>query len=187
MNDFASLDTPGGPGGVKVVEWNQNQLIRSLCSSPWLFITFWCDIFPDPAYKHLGIECDSCSVLPIQGKRYKCLFCPELDLCEDCHSKQRPSPCKQTHDLVDYEVIFLLILHMHYDVTWHYSWTTASGQNCLFATLLYPPIYLYWDFRNFWHSPVWNIQFDELTFFPSLKTNWIFLPAQTGFFSKFLG
>ena len=24
-------------------------------------------------------------------------------------------------------------------------------------------------------------------FFPSLKTNWIFLPVQTGFFSKFLG
>ena len=23
-----------------------------------------------------------------------------------------------------------------------------------------PPIYLHWDFRNFWHSPVWNIQFD---------------------------
>ena len=31
MNDYASLDSPGGPGGVKVVEWNQNQLIRSLC------------------------------------------------------------------------------------------------------------------------------------------------------------
>ena len=33
MNDFASLDTPGGPVGVKVVEWNQNQLIWSLCSA----------------------------------------------------------------------------------------------------------------------------------------------------------
>ena len=31
MDDFATLDTPGGPGGVKVVEWTQNQLIRSLC------------------------------------------------------------------------------------------------------------------------------------------------------------
>ena len=75
-----------------------------------LFITFWFDIFPDPVFKHLGIECDSCSMLPIQGKRYKCLFCPELDLSEDCHSKKRPSPCHQNHDLVDYEVIFLLIL-----------------------------------------------------------------------------
>ena len=31
MDNFASLDTPGSSGGVKVVEWNQNQLIRSLC------------------------------------------------------------------------------------------------------------------------------------------------------------
>ena len=31
------------------------------------------------------------------------------------------------------------------------------------------------------------LQFDELGFFSSLKTNWIFLPVQTGFFSKFLG
>ena len=30
MDDFTSLDTHVGPGGVKVVEWNQNQLIRSL-------------------------------------------------------------------------------------------------------------------------------------------------------------
>jgi hypothetical protein len=31
VDDFDSLDTPGGPGGVRIVEWNQNQLIRSLC------------------------------------------------------------------------------------------------------------------------------------------------------------
>ena len=35
-----------------------------------------------------------------------------------------------------------------------------------------PPIYLHWDFRNFWHSPVWNTQFD---FFPSL--NWEKIPV----------
>ena len=35
-----------------------------------------------------------------------------------------------------------------------------------------PPIYLYWDFRNFWHSPVWNIQLD---IFPSL--NWEKIPV----------
>ena len=39
------------------------------------------------------------------------------------------------------------------------------------GTLL-PPIYLHWDFRNFWHSPVWNIQFE---FFPSL--NWEKIPV----------
>ena len=35
-----------------------------------------------------------------------------------------------------------------------------------------PPIYLHWDFRNVWHSPVWNIQFD---FNPSL--NWEKIPV----------
>ena len=33
-----------------------------------------------------------------------------------------------------------------------------------------PPIYLYWDFRNYWHSPVWNIQFD---FFLSLQVMFV--------------
>ena len=33
MDNFASLDTPGGPGGVRIVEWNQNQLILSVWSS----------------------------------------------------------------------------------------------------------------------------------------------------------
>ena len=35
-----------------------------------------------------------------------------------------------------------------------------------------PPFYLHWDFRIFWHSPVWNIQLD---FFPSL--NWEKIPV----------
>ena len=48
-----------------------------------------------------------------------------------------------------------------------------------------PPIYLHWDFRKFGNPPVWNIQFHELDFFPSLKTNCIFLPVQTGFFPSF--
>jgi hypothetical protein len=40
--DFASLDIPGDPGGIKVVEWNQNQLIRSLCmGSNNLRKNFW--------------------------------------------------------------------------------------------------------------------------------------------------
>ena len=55
----------------------------------------------------------------------------------------------------------------------------------MFWFIHFPPINLHWDFRNFWYSPVWNAQFDELDFFPSLKTNWIFLPVQTGFFPSF--
>ena len=53
----------------------------------------------------------------------------------------------------------------------------VRGQNrtysaCCSAQTAIPPIYLHWDFRNFWHSPVWNIQFD---FFPTL--NWEKIPV----------
>ena len=45
-------------------------------------------------------------------------------------------------------------------------------QHCLKCLLLHThPIYLYLTF-HFWHSLIWNFEFDELDFFPSL--NWIF-------------
>ena len=47
-----------------------------------------------------------------------------------------------------------------------FNWPGGNGK-------VTPPIYLHWDFRNFRHSPVWNIQFD---FFPSL----IFFLVWTG-------
>ena len=48
-----------------------------------------------------------------------------------------------------------------------------------------PFIYLRWDFRNFWLSPVWNIQFDELNFFLSLNKVDIFTSSNWFFFSSF--
>jgi len=35
---------------------------------------------------HKGITCDSCEMYPIKGTRYKCLVCPDYDLCSICHS-----------------------------------------------------------------------------------------------------
>lgn len=36
---------------------------------------------------HIGVTCDDCQVQPIVGKRFKCLVCPNFDLCEKCEAK----------------------------------------------------------------------------------------------------
>ena len=39
-------------------------------------------------YVHMGIQCDSCGVQPIQGIRYRCANCPDFDVCEVCEAQQ---------------------------------------------------------------------------------------------------
>jgi hypothetical protein len=36
---------------------------------------------------HYGVTCDGCGVAPIKGVRFKCLVCPNYDLCGPCEGK----------------------------------------------------------------------------------------------------
>ncbi len=38
--------------------------------------------------QHLNITCDGCFKSPIVGDRYKCLFCPNIDFCQNCQSQK---------------------------------------------------------------------------------------------------
>lgn len=44
-----------------------------------------------PQTVHNSVECDSCLMAPIVGFRYKCLQCPNYDLCGQCESKHKHS------------------------------------------------------------------------------------------------
>lgn len=37
--------------------------------------------------EHEGFYCDGCDMSPITGPRFRCLECPDYDLCETCNSK----------------------------------------------------------------------------------------------------
>lgn len=36
---------------------------------------------------HVGVFCNVCSKNNIMGARYKCLFCKDFDMCEECEAK----------------------------------------------------------------------------------------------------
>ncbi|XP_013097325.2 protein ref(2)P [Stomoxys calcitrans] len=41
----------------------------------------------NPRSIHLNVNCDSCLMAPIVGFRYKCIQCPNYDLCQHCEAK----------------------------------------------------------------------------------------------------
>ena len=56
----------------------------------------------DTGMIHLGIYCDGCNDerIQIHGNRYKCLICPDYDLCENCkNSGIRTTPCQPNHNM----------------------------------------------------------------------------------------
>jgi len=35
--------------------------------------------------QHINVTCDACGATPIIGNRYKCMFCSNLDFCQECY------------------------------------------------------------------------------------------------------
>lgn len=44
---------------------------------------------PSVSYAHVGIYCDMCRKKDIVGFRYKCVVCPDYDLCHECWTTKR--------------------------------------------------------------------------------------------------
>lgn len=44
---------------------------------------------------HYYVTCDGCRMTPLMGKRYKCLVCPNFDLCEKCEIQMN-----HEHDMI---------------------------------------------------------------------------------------
>jgi len=38
--------------------------------------------------EHEGVKCDGCGIYPITGDRFKCMVCPQFDLCQKCEEKR---------------------------------------------------------------------------------------------------
>ena len=50
---------------------------------------------------HEGVKCDSCGKENITGVRYKCMECPNYDICESCMTKPRGTTIQSTASVED--------------------------------------------------------------------------------------
>jgi len=49
---------------------------------------------------HRGVICDSCDAHNFTGLRFKCLMCPDYDLCEACHARPGVHPAEHTFETI---------------------------------------------------------------------------------------
>jgi Ca2+-binding EF-hand superfamily protein len=52
------------------------------------------------SFVHRGITCNGCQAFPIRGVRFKCINCPDFDLCERCESTMTMSSSHLAEDVV---------------------------------------------------------------------------------------
>lgn len=57
------------------------------------------NIFSKTNYIHSGITCDACFKNGFSGIRYKCLFCKDYDLCEECEKKKETLSYSGSHNI----------------------------------------------------------------------------------------
>uniref|UniRef100_A0A1L8EEH7 Putative pb1 domain protein n=1 Tax=Haematobia irritans TaxID=7368 RepID=A0A1L8EEH7_HAEIR len=76
------------------------------------------DASNNPNSVHIGVECDSCLMCPIVGFRYKCLQCPNFDICQNCEAK---------HAHGDHMMVRMPNNNCPYVVD---AWVTGGGMGC---------------------------------------------------------
>merc|ERR1711892_40380 len=59
----------------------------------------------EESHIHAGVTCDVCEKTPIIGSRYKCVVCPDFDLCGSCEAAGR-HPCHNMMRISNPEMAF---------------------------------------------------------------------------------
>lgn len=68
------------------------------------------DLMNQGSTKHFHISCNTCKIMPIIGKRYKCLVCPNFDMCQKCEALNPHShPMVRCLDPTDSDELDLLV------------------------------------------------------------------------------
>ncbi|GES96377.1 carbohydrate-binding module family 13 protein [Rhizophagus clarus] len=81
-------------------------------------------------FRHYGVMCDSCEKT-IRGMRWKCLFCKNYDLCQDCKSKS-PNVHDNNHAFqpIAYSGLSLFEMTVGRNATCDYCKLTCTGNRC---------------------------------------------------------
>eukprot|EP00026_Physarum_polycephalum_P009705 Phypoly_transcript_09839.p1 GENE.Phypoly_transcript_09839~~Phypoly_transcript_09839.p1 ORF type:complete len:414 (+),score=87.84 Phypoly_transcript_09839:45-1286(+) len=76
---------------------------------------------------HQGYKCDGCEVEPIVGTRWHCAECPEVDLCDACHTQETETPThRKHHKMEQFKVAELTPYYMDNDYKYEYQFGESN-------------------------------------------------------------